>query len=304
MFGCDSSSIESKTNPSTRRSEKNEKVEESTRKKEAQKETTETTAEYDGDSVEYTIADEVIFSNDQCSVILLSGQNQKSGGAEFKFLLENKRSDKALMFSIDNVAINGWMISSFFAQEVASGKKANETLSFEKTNLEDAGITSIDKMEFRLLVNDWAAVGSVVDETFVVYPTGLSESQITIPDRWTGSNEQVIFDNDEITFIALGTYTDKIWGYSVAIYLENKTDKNLMFSWEYSSINGIKIDAYWGTTITPGNRKIDSISFSDSKLEKNGIKEIKDIEFELRVYDTNDVLAGYIVKEKSKYTVG
>lgn len=306
MIGCDGSSIKSKTNSSTKTSKKTEKVEESTKKKETKKETEDTAAEYDSKSVEYTIADEVIVSNDQCTVTLVSGQNQKSGGADFKFLLENKTSDKTLMFSIDDVAINGWMITSIFAQQVAPGKKANETLSFYKSNFEDAGITSVDKLEFKLHVydsDDWMA-DSVVEETFVVYPTGLSDSQITIPDRWTGSNEKVIVDNDKITFIILGTYTDKIWGYSVAVYLENKTDKNLMFTWEDSSINGFMIDAFWATTVTPGNRKIDSISFSDSKLEENGIKEVKDIEFGLKIYDTKDFSADNIVRETFKYSVG
>ena len=229
MIGCDSSSIKSKTNSSKKTTTITEKAEESTKKKDAKVENKETAAEYDSKSVEYTIADEVIVSNEQCTVTLVSGKDKKSGGAEFKFLLENKTSSKTLMFSIDDVAINGWMITALFAQEVSAEKKANETLSFNKSNFEDAGITSVDKLEFKLRIydsNDWSAE-SVVDETFVVYPTGLSESQISIPDRWKGSNEKVIVDNDEVTFIVLGTYTDSIWGYSVAVYLENKTDKNL-----------------------------------------------------------------------------
>ncbi|MBR3058296.1 MAG: hypothetical protein IKG93_10070 [Clostridiales bacterium] len=306
MIGCDSSSIKSKTNSSKKTTTITEKAEESTKKKDAKVENKETAAEYDSKSVEYTIADEVIVSNEQCTVTLVSGKDKKSGGAEFKFLLENKTSSKTLMFSIDDVAINGWMITALFAQEVSAEKKANETLSFNKSNFEDAGITSVDKLEFKLRIydsNDWSAE-SVVDETFVVYPTGLSESQISIPDRWKGSNEKVIVDNDEVTFIVLGTYTDSIWGYSVAVYLENKTDKNLMFTWDESSINGFMVDAYWATTVSPGNRKIDSVQFSNSKIEENGIKEVNDIEFKLRIYDSDNWSADDVVKETFKYSVG
>ena len=64
------------------------------------------------------------------------------------------------------------------------------------------------------------------------------------------------------------------------------------------------VDAYWATTVSPGNRKIDSVQFSNSKIEENGIKEVNDIEFKLRIYDSDNWSADDVVKETFKYSVG
>jgi len=252
---------------------------------------------------DYTVSNEVIVDNDHCVVTLVSGQAKNSGGAEFKFLLENKTKDTTLMFSIDDIAVNGWMVSSLFAKEITPGKKANETLSFNKSTFEDIGVISVDKIEFKLRVydsNDWSA-DRVVDDTFIVYPTGKDESQITVSERWKGNNEKTIVENDKVSFVVLGTYNDDIWGYTVAVYLENKTDQTLMYTWKDASIDGYMIDPFWATTITPGNKKIDTISFSKSQLEENGIKTVGEIEFTLRIYDDNNWSAKSVVEETFKY---
>ncbi len=251
----------------------------------------------------FVIDNEVIVDNEYCTVTLVNATAKKSG-VDFKFSLENKTTDKNIMFSMDDTAVNGWLISSLFAESVAAGKKATETLSFSNSDLEDCGLTSIDKLEFYLRVydnDDWMA-DEFVEDTFTVYPTGLTDVEVVSPDRWIGKDEMTVVDDANCSFIILGTYEDSVWGYTVAVYLENKTaDQSMVFSWDDVSVNGYMIDPFWGASVSPGNKRISTISFSSSEFDENNIESVDEIEFELRVYNDEDWYADDYVKDVFTY---
>ncbi len=253
----------------------------------------------------YKIDNETIVDNAYCTVTLVSCQAKRNGGVDFKFLLENKTADKEMMFSMDDVAVNGWIISSLFVKTVSAGKKASETLSFSASSLNDCGLTSVDKLQFHLRVydnDDWMA-DEFVEDTFIIYPTGLTEAEIVSPERRTGKDEMTAVDDENSSFIILETYVDSIWGYTVVAYLENKTENtDMMFSWNDVSVNGYMIDPFWATSIPAGTKKIAEIHFSSSKLEENGIDKIDEIEFELRIYDSDDWFADDFLKDVFIYT--
>lgn len=256
------------------------------------------------EEVSYTIDNEVIVDNEYCSLTVVSGEAKKSGAPEFKLLLENKTTDKTLMFSIDNVSVNGWEIEPFFATSVAAGKKANDTLSIPKDQFQECGLTYADKIQFDLRVydnDDWLA-DEFVEDTFVIYPTGRTEDEIVIPARRTTPNEVVIEDNDQFAFVLLDVDEGNFWGYTVNAYVENKTDHTVMFSWDDVSVNGFMIDPFWATSVAPGSRTVSGISFSESDFEENNIDSVDEIEFELRVYYYDDWLSSDIFKDTFTYS--
>ena len=252
----------------------------------------------------HTVDNAVIVDNEYCKVTLVEGAKAANGDVSFRFLLENKTADKEQMFTMDDTAVNGWILSSLFIESVPAGKKANETLTFSASDLQAVGLTSVDKLTFQFRVydsNDWSA-DDFVKDTFTVYPTGLSEAEIISPDRTKAKDEMVVVDNDSCAFVILGTYEDSFWGYTVSVYLENKTaDKILMFSWDDVSVNGFMVDPFWASSVPAGSKKLSSIYFSSSKFEENGIKDVDEIAFELRVYDSENWMADDFVKDTFTY---
>ena len=96
--------------------------------------------------------------------------------------------------------------------------------------------------------------------------------------------------------------TTDIFGHAYRAYLENKTDKNLMFSWDNVSVNGFMNDPYWGYTLPAHSRAYTGISFYD--LEKIGIKDpsqIEEIEFKLTVSDADDWAANNLMEQVFTY---
>lgn len=99
---------------------------------------------------------------------------------------------------------------------------------------------------------------------------------------------QVLADNEDVTFTVTGVDAENIWGYTLNVFIENKTDKTLMFSVDSVSVNGFMCDPFWACEVAPGMKANEEISFSESDFEKNGIETVTEITFTLRVYDSND----------------
>ena len=250
----------------------------------------------------YTIADEVIVDDENVTFTIVKAEDDTIWGFALTAFCENK-TDKTLMFSIDNVSVNGYMSDPVWAAEVAAGKKSNEEISFLSSSFETIGITSADEITFTLTVydsDDWMA-DYYVDETFTIYPTGLSRDQIMVPERKTAAYEQVILDDGNASFIILGTDPDNIWGYTILAFMENKTDKTLMFSWDDVSVNGFMADPFWASEVAPGMKSYAEISFMGSEFDDNGITDVEEIEFRLSISDSDDWMADALHDEVHTY---
>ncbi len=122
--------------------------------------------------VRTTAADErTILDNENCTFIIESVVNDEIWGYTLNCYLENK-SDEALMFSWNDVSVNGYMVDPFWAKEVAAGKRAFSDISFSTSDFEENGISAVNDIEFNLKVsypNDWTA-SDVFNDVFTYHP--------------------------------------------------------------------------------------------------------------------------------------
>ena len=111
------------------------------------------------------------------------------------------------------------------------------------------------------------------------------------------SKEQVLVEDENITVKVTGTQEDSLWGYTVKVYLENNTDKELMFSVDDVSVNGFMCDPFWASTVSAGKKANEKITFSEAAFAENGIEAVEEITFTLHVYDSNDLSADSLLKK-------
>ena len=127
-------------------------------------------------------------------------------------------------------------------------------------------------------------------------PTTVPET--TVPETTEPAfTEITLVDNDTCTMIIKGIDEENLFGYTLNVFLENKTDKELMFSMDGVSVNGFMCDPFWASTVSAGKKSNAQITFLDSDFEANGIEDVTEISFTLKVYDNNDWLAGNLVEE-------
>lgn len=208
-------------------------------------------------------------------------------GYTWNVYLENN-TDKTLMFSVDEVSVNGVMVDPFWANEVEAGKKSNSEISWASTALEEVGVDKVTAVEFVLKISDSEDIFAdpIVKETFTVYPYG--EAEATTMEREQSDDDLVLFDNDECTMIITGSNPDGMFGFEVNAYIENKTDKTLMFSIENASVNGFMADPLWAASVAPGKKSSEDITWMSSTLEENGIEKVETIEMTVSVYNEDD----------------
>ena len=237
---------------------------------------------------EITFTEMVAIDNEECAIKIIGIEADNMWGFTVKALLENKSADKTYMFSVETAAINGVQCDPFFATEVAAGKKSNEEISFTDDVLEENGITEYTDIELTFRVydsNDWTA-DAVAKETIHIYPYGEDKAVNFV--REAQDSDNVIIDNDYVSVIVTGYEEDEILGYTVNLFLLNKTDKNVMFSVDEASVNGFMADPFYATSVSAGKCAFSSMSWSDTTFEENSITEVETIEFKFRAYDEDN----------------
>lgn len=244
-----------------------------------------------------TFEELIVVDNEECTIKITGIDPDNMWGYTLNAYLENKSQDKTYMFSVSSAAVDGLQCDPFFATEVAPGKKANSDISFSDSTLEANGITDFTDIEISFRVydyNDWMA-DAVAETTVHVYPYG--EENASVFTREAQSSDNIIIDNEYATVIVTGYENDAIWGYTVNLFLINKTDKEVMFSVDEASVNGYMADPFWATSVNAGKCAFSSVYWSNSTLEENKITTIEEIEFLFRAYDNSDWLAGDFANE-------
>lgn len=238
----------------------------------------------------------VLVDNEDVLFKITSIEKDPVWGYSLKAQIEN-RTEKDLMFALNDVSVNGFMFDPYFAVTVTSGMKANKDISFSNDGFREIGIQEVTDIAFALRVydsKDWSA-DTLVEEDFVIYPQGKDAAR-DYP-RESQQDDIVLFDNERCTMIVTGFDPDSIWGYSAKVYLVNKTDETLMFSVSDAAVNGFMCDPYFAVTVAPGKKCITAISWTKSILSENNITEVESITLPIRVYDADDWTGEDLVNE-------
>ena len=103
--------------------------------------------------------DTVLVDNDDISVIVTGYDPDSLFGYGVELFLVNK-TDRPLVFSVDDASVNGFMIEPYYGHELAPGKCCFGEMTWSASNLEENDIETVEDIEFTLHVrdsDDWMA---------------------------------------------------------------------------------------------------------------------------------------------------
>lgn len=233
----------------------------------------------------FTLKDEELADTDEFSLKAESVKVNEFGEVIVKFDAENKL-DKSLTFRFDDVAVNGFITSTYCSEEVEANKAGDFEMTIYPGSLSMIGAETVDQITFLLKVydtDDYFSDG-YVNEAYTLYPTGMDPEAYVAPERRTAETEVVVLDNDDVTVVVMECSFETYFGYNVVTYYENKTDKDLSFEFEDVKLNGKELeDAYWSVDVPAGGRCFDSKYFFDSTLEELEIDKVESISAVLNV---------------------
>ena len=234
----------------------------------------------------YTTEAQELVSNENLVFAVTGFRENAHMGLEMQLTCENK-SGKDMLFSLNHVSVCGIMFDPLWAEEVSAGKKVNSTVYFDTYALEEMGITTLDEISFRLSVIDnvnWMD-DPFLDEAFTLYPTGLDAASVEYPQYQHKHGETLVVDNDKLLFIIEKVDDAENDTYTLYCYVENRTDKDLLVSWDGVSVNDFMVDPFWASGIAAGKQLYSQISFYRSDLEAQGIETVSGIDFTLSAID-------------------
>lgn len=225
----------------------------------------------------------VLVDNESCSITVKS-ISVSSSEYTLKVALQNK-TDLNLMFSVDSATVDGWDLDPFWADTVTPGMQAVSNISFSVSDLKECGITAVNciRLSFRVYDSDDWTAENVLNEEFVIYPLGAQSFTPTY--RTPAETDTVLTETDAYSIVVTGFDPDNFWGYTMKLYLCNKTGSTLMFSVQDAAVNGIMCDPFWATSVAPGSQKLSNVSWSDSTLKECGITAISELSLPFSVTD-------------------
>lgn len=248
------------------------------------------------------LSDVVLVDNENVTFTVTAVESNDHLGMQLHVQCVNK-TDSALIFSWDMVSVCGFMYDPMWAEEVGAGKTANSTVYLDTYQLEQMGVVSVDEITFTLRIFDsenWMEA-PLVEDVFTIYPTGLTAETLQLPLRPATAGQVVIAENDNCRFVIEWADAEDASAYTLYVYAENKTDRNLMFAWDMVSVNGYMIDPFWATTVAAGKKICSEVTFYRSELADNGIEDVTGIEFTLLISDYDDWEADYLLEETFTY---
>lgn len=249
-----------------------------------------------------TFEEIIVVDNEECTIKITGLEKSLLWGYTLDIYTENKSAEKTYMFSLRSASVNGVEASTFFAEEVAPGKKSNGDITFSDSDFDynDIGEFTDILLNFHVYdSNDWAA-DDVAQASVHVYPYG--EEKATAYVREAQATDTILVDNQYVTVIVTGYDPDDFWGWAMDLYIINKTDVSVMVSIDEASINGYMLDPFYATSVMPNTNKFSSVDWSSSDFEENNITEVEEVEFILKVYNEDDWLADDYVYERITLT--
>jgi hypothetical protein len=234
----------------------------------------------DADAEEISIEEQVLYDANDIK-ITATGLEDGWMGTELKLLIENNSSQN-ITVQARNANVNGYMVDTMLSADVAAGKKANDSLTFETSGLNECGIESIATMEFYFHIFDSESWDDILDTDVISIDTFIAESYTQTVD----DSGEVLVDSNGVKVVAKGLSADgSFWGPGVILYIENNSEQDITVQVRDVSVNGFMVDSTMSEDVVVGKKAISAVQFFSSDLEENSITDITDVELYFHIFD-------------------
>ena len=166
----------------------------------AQAEDNATTEDNAEDTSAVTIEEQVLFEGNDIK-ITATGMEDGLFGTELKLLIENN-SSKTVTIQARNSNVNGFMVDTMMSADVAAGKKANDSLTFQTSGLKDCGIETIATMEFSFHIMDAETWEDIVDTDMIIVNTSVASTYVQEVD----DSGEVLVEANGVKIVGKGLF--------------------------------------------------------------------------------------------------
>lgn len=226
-----------------------------------------------------TIEEQVLYDENDIK-ITATGMEDSLFGTDLKLLIENN-SGKSITVQARNSNVNGYMVDTMMSADVASGKKANDSLTFQTSGLKDSGIEQIAEMEFSFYIFDSDTWDTILETDLITVRTSIADGYVQNYD----DSGNLLVEAEGVKIIGKGlSANDSFWGPGLILYIENNSEENVTVQVRDVSVNGFMVSSSMSTDVLIGKRAITAVQFFSTDLEDNGITDIENVELYFHIF--------------------
>jgi hypothetical protein len=233
------------------------------------------------------VQESVIYDDGGIKVTVLSLDFRGWMGPELRFLIENN-SEKAIMLQASDLVINGYMINPIMSAEVEAGEKVNDELTVLNSDLESAGIETIQYFSFKLRVidsADWA-------KTFITDTIRIETDANPAFIQKVDDSGTVLVEQNGVRIIMKELLTEQeFWGAELLLFIENDSGQDISVTVKDVTANGLAVNPLFYADVLSGTKAFAGLGFLENDLKENGIRDIREIELYFNVIDKNNFRA-------------
>lgn len=228
------------------------------------------------------IDEQIIFDSKSIKVTATSIDVNGLFGADIKVLIENN-STSNITVQAKSCYVNDVNVGTLFSADVAAGKKSNDSITLESSDLKAANITTIKDIELVLHIFDSDSWNTIIDSDVIKIATSADKSYVQTYD----DSGIVAYENSQFKIVVKKlNSSDSFWGSDVYLYIENNSDKDVTIQAKDVSINGFMVDPAFSCEVRAGKKAFDTITFFESDLTDNSITDITKIELKFHIFNT------------------
>lgn len=241
-------------------------------------ETADTQTEVSSDTSDTTIDEQVLLDAKDVKVTATQYISDGLLGDSVNLLIENNSSSD-IGVGCSALIVNNYMIGNLLSSEVSAGKKSNESLDLYSSELEAAGIDNVGQIEIYLYLYDPDSYETIYTADPVTIRTNHYDDMDTTPN----DDGQELYNEGGIRIVGKYVDEDSFWGNAIVLYLENKSDQDVLIQCDDLSVNGYMMTPYFSCDVYKGKMAISSIDLMSSELEQNGIESVEDVELTFQI---------------------
>ena len=111
-----------------------------------------------------------LYSRDGIRIVGKTVDENSFWGTAILLYIENN-SGKNVGISVDDMSVNGFMLSPFFSTTVYDGKKAINDITVFSSDLEENGIETIEEVELKFNIYDADSYSKISDSEPITFST-------------------------------------------------------------------------------------------------------------------------------------
>lgn len=207
----------------------------------------------------------------------------EDGYLEIDTLVTNSNAKRGYEVTIARASINGIEIYPTYSEDVDAEDENGEAIEIDLSNvIENTDITDITDIELTVVIED-DDMEVVYRDVVNIYPYGEEKAERYV--RPTADTDVVVLDNDKFTVTVTDCEYVEDWGYSVHMFIQNKTDATVYVEGAAFSLNDVDAATRYDDYVGPKGASISHLEWSQSDLDEAGVEDVTSISFILNIYD-------------------